>query len=183
MDVDNENLRVKAVGLEYHYYIVEEVGEASDFAELFDVLQNASPEDIVFLHINTPGGSLTTTLQIIHAIKNSKVQVIASADGEVASAGSLIFFACDSFIINPHSFFMIHDGSGGVIGKSNENLKSAQATSLLLHKLYHEIYGRFFSKTEVDKILSGEDIYILADEVEYRLNKAIEKEEEDDGQD
>ncbi len=170
-----EKLRGKATGVEYHYYLVGEVEGPEEFIELFDVLQNASQEDMVFLHINTPGGDLNTVLQMVHAIQMSKAMVIGAAEGEVASAGSIIFFACDSFVINPYSHFLLHDGSTGNIGKLNENLKAANASAALIRKLYLDVYGKFFSKKAVKKILNGEDKYLSAEEVQEVLVKYQEK--------
>jgi len=178
-----DKLRARATGVEYHYYIIVGfVQGPEEFIDLFDMLQNASPEDMVFLHINTPGGNLDTVLQLVHSIQNSKAVVIGAAEGEVASAGSIIFFACDSFIINPYSHFLLHDGSTGVIGKLNENLKAAQAGAVMLHKLYHDVYGRFFSKKAVNKILNGEDRYLSAGDVERVMQKYQEKMEKVNGE-
>ena len=71
---------------------------------------------------------------------------------------------------------MLHDGSGGNIGKINENLKSAEFTAKRLSHIYHKVYGRFFSEEEVQSVLDGRDLYLDSAEVEKLLEEAIEEE-------
>lgn len=173
--MEKDYLRAQASGITYHFYIHGEIGESSEYVDLLDVLYNASSNDSIILHLNTVGGYLNTAVEILHAMAQTEATVTTSADGLVASAGSLIFFAGHSFQIGEFCEVMLHDGSGGEIGKINENLKSAVFTSKRLERIYHNIYGRFFSKKKVDKILQGQDLYLDADDVEKIIHKAYDK--------
>lgn len=176
---DKDYMRAQASGITYHFYIHGEVGPSEDYVELLDTLYNATDKDIIYLHFNTPGGYLNTAVEIIHAIAQTEATVVGSADGLVASAGSLLFFACHVFQLGEFCEVMLHDGSGGEFGKINENLKSAEFTSRRLHHIYHTIYGRFLTKEQVDSVLDGKDLYLTAHDVEEIIEKAIaEKEEE-----
>jgi len=176
--IDRDYVRAQASGITYHFYIHGEIGESEEYVELLDTLYNATDSDTVILHLNTVGGYLNTAVEIIHAMSGSKAVVVTSADGLVASAGSLLFFAGDALIIGEFSEIMLHDGSGGAMGKVNENLKSAVFNSQRIAKIYHKIYGRFFSKNKIDKVLRGEDLYLASDDVEKIVEKATQKEEE-----
>jgi len=171
------NLRVSPKGIDYHFYLTGEIQEPEAYTDMFDVMSKASPEDTVFLHINTPGGYLYTAIQIIHSIKTCPAAVVGCADGEVSSAGSLIFFGCDGFIVGDYSSFLLHDGSEGIGGKANENVKAAKATAKLLKIVSRDVYGRFFAKKEIKKILAGEDMYLFAEDVAERIEKATKEEE------
>ena len=177
-------IREQATGITSHIYIHGEIGESEDYVDLLQALYNATPADTIILHLNTQGGYLNTAVEIIHAIAQCEGQVVGSADGLVASAGSLIFFACHSFLLGEFCEVMLHDGSGGAIGKINENLKSAKFTSKRLSHIYHTVYGRFFSEEEVDSVLDGRDLYLTAGDVEQLMEKAFEaaEEEEADGE-
>ena len=165
MIFSKDYMRVESAGLLYHFYIHDEIGSSEDYVDLLDTLYTASESDSIILHLNTPGGYLNTAVEIIHAMESTRATVITSADGLVASAGSLIFFAGQGFILGEFCEVMLHDGSGGAMGKINENLKSAQFTSKRLSNIYHRIYGRFFSEEQVDKVLNGEDLYLDAESV------------------
>jgi ATP-dependent protease ClpP protease subunit len=101
--------------------------------------------------------------------------VVTCADGLVASAGSLLFFSGHSFLVGEFCQVMLHDGSSGEWGKINENLKSAKHLSDRLRRIYHSVYGRFFSEEEVDQVLNGSDLYLTADEVEMLIEFYIEE--------
>jgi ATP-dependent protease ClpP protease subunit len=114
----------------------------------------------------------------------TEANVVTCADGLVASAGSLIFFAGffagQAMKIGEFCEVMLHDGSSGELGKINENLKSAEFTSRRISHIYHTIYGRFFSKDQVDSVLDGKDLYLNGEEVEQLIEKAIEEQGADD---
>ena len=172
---DRDYVRAQASGITYHFYIHGVVGDSEDYVELLDTLYCASEDDILYMHINTVGGSLDTTVEIIHAMAESKATIITCADGLVASAGSLLFFAGHAFKIGEFCEVMLHDGSGGALGKINENLKSAQFTSARIENIYKKVYGKFFSDEEIVGILEGRDLYLTAADVEARVDEAIKK--------
>lgn len=172
---------VTVIAREIHHTISETVGDA-DYSQLLRDLRECSPNDVIMLHINTLGGSLDTSIEIINAIQQSQATVVGISEGAVLSAGSLIFFACHAFIIQPMSYFMLHDGSSGVIGKMNENLKSAEFSANHLRSIYYKVYSKFFTDEEINKVLEGSDIYLLAEEAEERVKRVMEEEGEQNEQ-
>ena len=174
LDMAETDRYVNVTSREIHHSIKGTVGD-SDLSGLLTDLREGQPTDVIYLHINTLGGSLDTCLEVIHGIETTQATVIGVAEGAVVSAGSIIFFACHGFIVNPLAYFMIHDGSTGAIGKINENLKSAQFDDKHTKMLYKKVYGGFFTKKEIKKVLAGEDMYLLADEVTERIRKVLEE--------
>lgn len=167
-------------GTDYHYNLFGPVGNTEDYGELIALLRQALPEDSITLHINTPGGDLATTVQILTAMEECACPVITSADGEVYSAGGIIFFKGNGFKVSPYSSFMLHDGSGGHYGKINDNIKSAEASSEFISRIYHDVFGPFFSEQEIEQVLEGRDMWLTPEDVVERLQKATEEMEEDD---
>ena len=53
----------------YHFYIIDEIGDPVTFLDLINTLKTAEEHDTVFIYLNTPGGSLQTTVQIISAMR------------------------------------------------------------------------------------------------------------------
>lgn len=172
-----ENLKVHIESVAFHFYINDAISDPDDYVELIDALYQGQPNHTIYIHLNTPGGDLGITMQIINAIRSSEATVVGVADGQVASAGSLLLFSCPNIGIQPLSYVMLHDGSEGAFGKANENLKQAQFTSKLLSKIAHSVYEPFFSKEEIDNVLDGKDMWLTSDEVEERIMKVKQGED------
>ncbi len=98
-------------------YLRDTVDEPCVYNELSYVLDAAEEGDTVNLYLNTPGGVVDTAFMIADDIKRSKARVVAQLSGTVASAGTLITMACDDIAIAPFTSFMIHNYSGGAVGK------------------------------------------------------------------
>lgn len=174
---------LKPTPIPHVFYLYDDIGEPSDYVDLIYHLDVAGPDDVFHLHIATGGGLLDSAIAIIHAIMRTQATVIGFADAMVASAGTLIFFACHSYCISPFSTFMLHDGSSGAIGKLTDSIKNLHATRTLISDIAHQIYEPIFSSEEIDHILEGSDLYLTADEVLERINKCYpmpaEEEEEE----
>lgn len=161
-------------GVTHNFYIYGEVtGDISDYVDMITTMDLAEKQDVVNLYLNTNGGALETTISIIHAMLRSKASIVCHADGQVASAGTLIFFAGSSFVVYPYAHAMFHDGSTIIGGKFSENLKAAQATSDLVKKLCMDLYVPYFTEDEVDVILNGSDYYCDAEELGDRVVEGV----------
>ena len=169
--------RPQATGVQHHFYITGAIKEAEHYLDLIECLYSATPSDEIILHLNTPGGDLDTTIQIINGIRSCAGVVVGIADGIVASAGTVIFFSCHSLVVQPFSYFMFHDGSEAAMGKINDNLAQVTFMSKFLANLFMEVYVPFFSKAEVTKILNGKDLWLTSDEIVERITKVVEAEE------
>jgi len=91
------------------------------------------------------------------------------------SAATFIFLSCDSFEISPHSIFMVHNYSGGAIGKGGEMKAQLDHETVWSRKLCEDVYENFLSKEEIDNILKSQDIWLNGEEVADRLRKRSEK--------
>lgn len=174
--MDNLKLsRVESQGSIFHHYLTGDVGEPDEFIGLFTDLETASPNDVIYIHINSHGGSLETTAQLLHAIQNTQGQVITSAEGMVASAASLVFFSGHALAVGDFSTFLLHDGREGAVGKVSDNYDAAVASKDWLSKIYYKIYSPFFKKKEIKKVLNGKEWYLTSEEVIARIEKAYEE--------
>jgi len=59
----------------YHFYITSEIGDVEHFLELIHTLKTAEPHDTVFIYLNTPGGNLRTTIQLITAMRQTNATI------------------------------------------------------------------------------------------------------------
>ena len=162
-------------GAIHNFYLYGEVtDQISEYVDMITVMDLAEEPDQINIYINTPGGSLETTISIIHAMMRTNAHITCHADGQVASAGTLIFFAGHSFAVYPFAHAMFHDGSTIIGGKFSENLKAAVATSSMIKKICMEIYTPFFSKKEVKQILKGGDVYLSSKQLHDRVVSGLE---------
>jgi ATP-dependent protease ClpP protease subunit len=119
-----------------------------------------------------------TTMQIINSIRGCSGKVATHADGLVASAGSLVFFAGDMLSVSDLTSFLIHNGSASMGGKYSDIVSSVKHDTSVLHKIFHSVYQPFFSEEEIDKVLSGIDIHLGAEQVIGRIDKVCNAAEE-----
>lgn len=163
------------LGVEHHFYLDFAIEEPEPFYDFFTTLRTASPEDVVFLHINSLGGRISTMTQVIGAIQSAPCSVIGVAEGDVASAAAYIFFSCHGFQVADYSQFLVHNGMGGYIGKPNDHLAVADANNQQIKKVIKGTLSLFFSKKEIKSILNGREFCLSGEEVVERLKKAEEK--------
>lgn len=151
-------------------YLTNTIEEPSEYNELCFKLKSASPAEIFTLVINTPGGILDSALMLVDAIKTSKAKVIAQISGTVASAGTIITLACDEVEVAPHTAFMIHNYSGGLVGKGHELKAHQEFVDANLNNSFTALYKGFLTPSEIKKVIDGKDYWMNRDEVLERLS-------------
>jgi len=154
-----------------HFYINQEIEEPEKYTEMVHRIQFASPMDIVYIHLNTIGGDLSTGMQIINAMKASHAHVVTAIEGEVASMGTFIFLCGDEFVVHDYSIMMIHNYTGGVFGKGHEQIAALTATTKFVKSFMTQVYTPFLSEEEIKQILDGADLYLQAPDIRKRLVK------------
>jgi hypothetical protein len=153
------------------------VGEISDrvtdYIDFINYLDDAVEGDGVLLKINSTGGSISTGMMIVDAIRHSNATVVAEIIHPSYSMASLIALACDYVIFRNSSFLMFHDASTGGYGKLSElSGQHVNYTKFLMSEMDKLMYP-FFSRAEIKRILSGEDRYIHHDD--ETLTKRVER--------
>lgn len=156
-----------------HYYLSGYIDIPALYIDMIHKIRTAGSDETVILHLNTAGGDLSTGIQLINAMKYSDAHIICSLEGEAYSLGSLIFLAGDEFLIHDHSTMMIHNFSGGIYGKGNEQVQQLEATIKWFNTLTRDYYIPFITEAELVDILKGEDLWLQADDVRKRLNKMV----------
>lgn len=154
----------------YDFYIVDEIKEPDAYLEMIQTLKSADPQDTIFIYLNTPGGNLYTTIQIMAAMTNSHAKVITCMEGQVCSAGTFIFLKGDAKLVNPHSTFMIHNYSQATSGKGNEIVSHINYMRQYFDKLAADVYKEFLSEEEINAVVYGNDLWMDSHEVVRRLD-------------
>ncbi len=153
----------------HHFYIVDEIEDVDRYLDMINVLKTADSHDTIFIYLNTPGGNLYTSIQIINAIRQSNATVVTSMDGMVASAGTLIFLAGHKHIVNPNCTFMVHNYSHGAVGKGNEVATRVAYSQQYFKKLAKDFYTGFLTDAELEDVINDKDFWMESEEVLKRL--------------
>ncbi len=154
----------------YHFYIIDEIGEPQSFLDLINTLKTAEEHDTIIIYLNTPGGSLQTTIQILSAIRQCNGTVVTCLEGEVCSAGTLIFLAGDKHIVNAHCTFMVHNYSSWYGGKGNEVALRVKYLQQYFRTLAFDLYKGFLTDDEIESVIEGKDYWMDSVAVVERLN-------------
>jgi len=101
---------------------------------------STKPPDI-YLHINSPGGSLIAAKAAIDAIIESPVPVVTIVEGWAASAGTLMSVTGSKRYIKKNAVMLIHQLSAGFWGKMEE-IKDEFKNLEQFMEWIKEIYGK-----------------------------------------
>lgn len=167
----------KPIGMLHPFYISGEIGPAEDYIDWFDIIRNATPDDVIVFHINSPGGDLFTAIQFMRVLAETRAYVVASVEGMCMSAATNIFLSADSCQICDHSMFMFHNYSGGTIGKGNEMFANISHERKWSIALMRDVYKNFLTNEEIDSLLEGKDIWMDTATVAKRLELRTKLEE------
>lgn len=156
-----------------HFYLSSAIEEPDQYVDMIHRIQTASSDDIIYIHLNTPGGHLDTGVQIINAMQSSPAHITVSIEANCHSLGTLIFLAADEFIVHDNCLMMIHNFSGGVFGKGNEQQSQLEAQIKWFNTLARKLYIPFLSCEEFERIARGEDLWLQSDDIRKRLEKMV----------
>lgn len=156
---------------ELNIYISDEFAEPLLYCEMIHVIRTATPNDTIYIHLNTPGGRLDTGVQLISAIRSSEGRIITVLDGVAHSMGALLFLCGHEMIIHDHAQLMFHTYSGGVFGKGSDIRGQTDATEDWFRIIANDICYPFMTKKEIQRMLKGEDFWFQTEQIEQRLTK------------
>lgn len=165
------------VATQYTVTIDEPFVSPSYYRGVVSMLMGASEDDTVIFLINSPGGQLNGLLALVEGVKMTDATTIAVLVGECASAASMFALHCDTIFVSDNATMLCHNISYGTGGKGSDILSHVQHVSKTSEKLLRKTYEHFLSKTEIDEMINGREIYLDSDEIKQRLEqkeKALE---------
>ena len=118
-------------------------------------LQSEDPKKDIYLYINSPGGSVTSTLAIIDTMNHIKNDIYTVCVGIAASGAALILSSGTKGkrMALPTSEVMIHQPLGGAEGQASDieiSAKHILKTRSSLNKLLAKNTGQSLSRIEKD---------------------------------
>ena len=132
----------------------------------FLFLQSEDPKKEINLYINSPGGSVTSTLAIIDTMNHIKNDVATTCIGIAASGAAMVLSAGKKGkrYILPNAEVMIHQPLGGVEGQATDIAITAKyilQTKDKLNKMLATNCGKPLAQIEKDV---ERDFFMTADE-------------------
>lgn len=167
-------IRKQAVNIT-EFYLSGDIESSEEYIDWFDIIRSAGESDIIKIYINSPGGDLFTAIQFLRVLTETEAQVVISVEGACMSAATIIFLCGHQYEISPHSMFMYHNYSSGVVGKGGEMYDRLAHEKEWSEKLMRDIYADFLTEKEITSILDNKDIWMDGDEVIKRLKKKVKK--------
>jgi ATP-dependent protease ClpP protease subunit len=158
----------------FHLWLIDDIEGARSFMKWFDILQSATEDDLVVIHINCWGGELMTAIQIITQIKMCQATVLCQIESACCSAATMIALACDGLNCYPHAYMMIHTSSGCSFGKQSDIKREEEFYNPWLENFFNEIYKHFLTKKEIQEVLAGKDLWLRSDEVMERFKRRVD---------
>lgn len=89
------------------YNFTNEITE-DGYQDLIDLLNGAKNGDSIQMNINSPGGSLTRTLQIEAAMQNTRASIACTVTGYAASGAASVLLNCGKITLNEKSIILFH---------------------------------------------------------------------------
>jgi ATP-dependent protease ClpP protease subunit len=153
------------------FYLSGNIEEPNEYVAWFELMRNATENDVIQIHINSYGGDLFTAIQFLRAIADTDAHVVCSVEGACMSAATMIFLAADSFEVSEHSIFMFHNYSGGTFGKGGEMIDQLVHERKWSQHLLKRIYSDFLTEAEIQSVLDNKDIWMDGEQVLKRLEQ------------
>ena len=157
-----------------HIWLSGEIGEESKYIKILSVCQTAEAGDRIYIHLNSPGGYVSTAIQLYSALKNCEAEITAVIESDCHSAASIIAMAADNFHVLPLCSMLIHNFSGGAVGKFNDIQRQVDFDKRQTEKIFREVYANFLTEDEIKEVLEGKDLWLNADDIDARLTKLFD---------
>ena len=152
-----------------HVYFNDRITDPRDYTDVIHTIRKSSQDDTIHLHINSVGGYLSTTLQIIDALQQTDAYVVAYLESEASSCATMLFLCADNWIIGRFSHMMFHNVSYGSVGKAHEIEAMVEFSKKNCEDIVKSLYEGFLTEEEVIDIIRGMDLYMDSEEIYNRL--------------
>lgn len=132
----------------------------SKYIDFLDILYNSVEDEYIYLEINSPGGDVWTSIQLINSIREAAAHTICFVSGIAASAAAIIALSGNALVLKTNSYLMFHNYSGTNDGKGNSLTQAIEADNYQYKNLLITTCTPFLLEEEVAAIINDKDIYI-----------------------
>lgn len=124
----------------------------------------------IHLYINSPGGSVTDGLAIHDVMRQCRHPVYTYCLGQASSMGAVLLAAGARRFALPNSQIMIHQPSGGAVGKCDD-IQVAAASIAAARTQLNSLLARYTGRTpeQIDRDTTRDNFMTPAQALDYGL--------------
>lgn len=145
-----------------------EILEPENYREVFNVIRDASENDLINLYINSIGGDVSTFIEFYNLIVTCRAKIVCYVFMAYSSA-ALIALTCEEIVLTEFCSFLIHAPSGEAIGKVAEIKSHGDFFNKWSKDIITSVYKGYLTDKEIDKVLEGAELWHDKKEIEKRL--------------
>ena len=150
------------------------IEEPTIYREVFEKLRKADEKTKFNIILNTNGGYISTTIQLIDAFRSTKGQTKAIIY-RALSAGALIALSCKEINVRPHATMMFHNIWWDFEGDINKGKWRFDHAKKEAERLFSDICKGFLTEKEIFDIINhGIEIWLTEEEIKERLKNRKE---------
>ncbi len=141
---ETDNCTIETVNNHIYFYsaidtqsvlnLIKAIRETTD-QMIIDARKAGFDSPSLYLHINSPGGSVLDGFAAMDAISTNEIPIVTIVDGVAASSGTFLTIVGKERWINKHAYMLIHQISSGYWGKYNENKDAMRNMDSLMQDL------------------------------------------------
>jgi ATP-dependent protease ClpP protease subunit len=165
----DERITSRPIANLHEIYLVGEIESPDNYIEWFNTIRNCSEMDVIKININSGGGDMFTAIQFLAVLRQTEAFKVVFVEGACMSAATVPLMVADEVHIAEHSMIMLHNYSGGVVGKGGEMYDQVTHEKKWSEALIRDIYEGFLSELEFEALLNGRDLWMSGEEVLTRL--------------
>lgn len=171
--VETSNVFTYRAHANNHVVYVNEMHWLEDHQERLQTIRAANPEDTVRIIINTLGGDVAIAMAYVSAIRESQAMVIVHAEGQVCSAGTVLWLACERRTVSPLTIFMFHNYQGWVGGDGSNIYRQAVFQKDYFDRVFDHFYKDVLTPEEMETIKGGGEVWLTEEDILVRTEAAL----------
>ena len=152
-------------------YIYKEINEPHHYIDFVQLLNYAPVGQDITIHINSPGGSLSSCMSIVNAMMTTQADIHTVIDGDASSAAAFIWLAGNRrSIATKHTNLMIHGASCGFgNAKLSDITTSVNSVYKTMNGLLDTLTIGLLTDEERLDISKGMDVHLNGEELIDRM--------------
>lgn len=156
-----------------HIIYIDDLSWLDDHQDRLQAIRSAGPDDTIRIVINTPGGAVNIAMAYISAFRETQAQIVAHAEGMVCSAGTILWLSIPERTVSPMTEFMFHNYQGYAYGDGANMHSQIVFWERHFNRIVKEFYGNVLTQEEIDKILTGGQVWMDENEILTRTKGTL----------
>lgn len=167
---DNRNIFVYPIPTNDYVIYIDDLSWLEDHQERLQLIRMATPDDSIRIVINSPGGVVSIAMAYVNAMAESAANIVTHAEGNVCSAGTVLWLASEERTVSPLTMFMFHNYQGGTWGDGANMHSQIIFEKAYFERLAERFYGNVLTEEEISRIKGGGQVWMDEIEVLGRTN-------------